>query len=217
MNARVAATFALATTCFSAATSAVTGIARADGTRAAAAAPPAPETVECSTEAAFWMSYAQAMTDAGTLLVAALVPHVGVRMQDDPWSLRPAFAFPWSLAFGPAMASSARVCGTDDHRPHRAVLEPGVVVASPVLFYVRPGYRLLWHAAEWRTGFGAGLGSTVQIVGVPTARASVSPELLLQVGRCCRPGYVLVSLRYDHYWQGTGRNELMASAGITLW
>ena len=217
MRAGAALTLVLATTCLGAATVTTTPIARANSAPATDPAPPAFQNAECTTEPALWMSYAEGMADARALLVAAVVPHVGVRLQDEPWSLGPAFGWPWSLAFGPATASSRRICGTDDHLPHRLVLEPGIVVASRVLFYFRPGYRFVWHAAGGRTGFGAGLGSTVEIVGVPEVRASVSPELLLHLGRCCRPGYLLVSLRYDRYWQGTGRNELTASVGITFW
>ena len=58
---------------------------------------------------------------------------------------------------------------------------------------IRGGYRYIWHRAGARVGFGAGIGSTGELRGPDTPRASLSPELLVHYGRCCLSGYLLLS------------------------
>jgi hypothetical protein len=151
-------------------------------------------------------------------MLAIIAPHPGLRWQRGE-TARATLSWPWSLPFGPATASTSThwTCSenvTHEHRPHRIVLEPGLTLAAPLGLFVRPGYRFLWQRASGRLGLGLGLGSTIELRGPATPRASISPELLFRYGRCCHPGYVLLALRYDRFGDGSAYS---ASLGIRYW
>lgn len=92
-------------------------------------------------------------------------------------------------------ASVRHRCHTEELKSHRIVLEPGLVLGNPPVIFVRPAYRFLWHPATSGIGIGAGVGSTWELTGGLGVRGSASPEVVLQLGRCCGPGYALLSLR----------------------
>ena len=124
-------------------------------------------------------------------------------------------SWPWSLPLGrPEESSPYGHCAEAYHNRHRLVLEPGIVLNASEAIFVRAGYRYIWHRAGARVGFGAGIGSTGELRGPDTPRASVSPELLVHYGRCCVSGYLLLSLRYD-YFPGAGPGAAAASIGFT--
>jgi hypothetical protein len=131
---------------------------------------------------------------------------------------RPGLTISWpgSIPLGPTTACRRSSGGDlDQLRTLRVVVEPGIVVDSAVSVFLRPGLRALWHRTTWRIGVGAGLGSTLSWGGGGRA-ASISPELILHVGRCCGPGYVLFSLRADRY-TGHAPDTAVASLSLTYW
>jgi hypothetical protein len=157
------------------------------------------------------------MAEALVAWVAVLVPHPGMRWQPDGPAPRATLSWPWSLPFGPVGAISQRHCSEDLHYPNRIVLEPGLTLTSSVGLFVRAGYRFLWQRAESRVGLGAGLGGIALLRGPGTPTAGFSPELLVRYGRCCRPAYLLLSVRYDIFPAGAGPNAVAASLGLTFW
>jgi hypothetical protein len=150
--------------------------------------------------------------------VAILVPHPGLQVRGGD-GVRFGLSWPWSWPFGPASEREVTpvMCASDhveEYKPNRLVLEPGFVLASPTVFFVRPGYRFLWHRLGWPLGIGAGLGSTLE-VQAGEVRASVSPEALVQLGECCRPSYLMFSIRYDRFFAGEQRDVFTAHVGLT--
>ena len=140
-----------------------------------------------------------------------------LRIQPDGPGPHMTLSWPGRFRSGRPRTSSPRGhCGEAYHNRHRLVLEPGIVLNASEAIFVRAGYRYLWHRAGARVGFGAGIGSTGELRGPDTPRASVSPELLVRFGRCCLSGYLLLSLRYD-YFPGAGPGTAAASIGITYW
>ena len=153
------------------------------------------------------------------LLIASIVPHFGAQLRvQTPAAV---VSWPWSIPFGPAFTAS-RKQGTftvNDFRSNRLMLEPGLVSSTRGTgFYVRPGYRFLYHPSEWVVGIGAGIGSTIELAGnrEPRGRPSVSPEALIQFGHCCESGYFTLTFRYDHYFAGDATNILGGSLGYTF-
>lgn len=157
---------------------------------------------------AFWMG-----------VLSAAVPHPGVRVERGGDA---AGVLSWQLTYGlpvpPVRAAVLRLgCGNeirDEFRSHRVVLEPGIVWSRHPELYVRPGYRFLWHVGASAFGVGAGIGSTVALTGDDSTRASVAPELLLEYGRCCAPGYGLLTVRWDRYLSGATRDTLLVAFGL---
>ncbi|MDR0967088.1 MAG: hypothetical protein LBM75_11445 [Myxococcales bacterium] len=153
--------------------------------------------------------------------IATLVPSMGVRAGQRSSRARFALSWPWSLPIGPIMASSredgpcqARVF---DLRPLRLLLEPGLAFTAPVTFSIRPGAQAIFQRASWNFGIGAGLGSTLETTGPYGVRASVSPELLLNWGRCCGPGFLRLSLRYDLFFTGKEHHALTTHVGFSFY
>jgi hypothetical protein len=157
---------------------------------------------------AFWMG-----------VLAAAVPHPGVRLERGG---RAAGVLAWQLTYGlPVTPVRAEVlplgCGNeirDEFRSHRVVLEPGIVWSRHAELYVRPGYRFLWHVGRSPFAVGTGIGSTVSLTGDDSTRASVAPELLLEYGRCCAPGYGLLTVRWDRYLSGGTRDAFLVAFGL---
>jgi hypothetical protein len=149
--------------------------------------------------------------------IAAVVPNPGLRWQAYGAAPRATLSWPWSIPFGPVGATSWGTCDESVHRPSRVVLEPGLTLTSSPGFFLRAGYRFLWQRDGRRVGFGGGLGSTAELRGPDTPRASVSPEVLVRYGRCCWPGYLLLSIRYDYFPDTTAPSVFASSVGVTFW
>jgi hypothetical protein len=151
--------------------------------------------------------------------VFALVPHPGFHYQEGTDSSF-AISWPWSLPFGPASERQVtkRFCvndQVDEHKPHRLLAEPGIVFTGKTTVFVRPGYRFVWHPKDWRFGVGAGIGSTMELRGEHGFRASLSPELLVQFGKCCKPFYSMLALRYDRFFTDNAKDAVLVNIGIT--
>lgn len=160
-----------------------------------------------------WVELGRAFGHTAAILVATAVPHMGVGFR----SSQPEFVISWplSVSLGPAMSCS-RKDGTfdiDKSRPNRLVLEPAIWAADAgTTFSLRPGYRFLWHPTGFLlgfAGFGAGIGTTLELArprvvppGNKEPRASLSPEIVIQLGTCCSPGYVTLTTRFDFFFDG---------------
>jgi hypothetical protein len=148
---------------------------------------------------------------------AAFVPTLGLQLRRGSRAPSATLSWPGSIPVGPTTACRFSSSGNlQELRSLRVVLEPGVVVRSPVSLFLRPGLRAIWHRSAWRIGVGAGLGATLLWADRSRFAPSISPELLLHVGRCCGPGYLLVSLRADHY-AGREPDSAAASLSFTFW
>lgn len=164
-----------------------------------------------------WPPVFRAIRTSGSLLLATLVPHVGAQLRGrEPAAT---VSWPWSLPFGWPMACT-RTQGSfhvGEHRPHRLVLEPGFATGNlGTGFFTRVGYRFLYHQSDWVVGIGGGVGGTFEIEGnsEPT-RAGVSPELLVHFGGCCEPGYFLLAVRYDRFFDGVERDIVSGNLGFS--
>src|SRR5262249_10798201 len=120
------------------------------------------------------------------LVLASVLPHVGAQLRGE--TAAAAVSWPWSVPFGPAFTSS-RTRGSftvRDHLAHRALLEPGVF-SSPkgVGFYLRPGYRFIYHPSDWVLGLGGGAGTSAEITKAEPFRIGFGPEVILHFGHCC--------------------------------
>src|SRR5262245_20230912 len=80
--------------------------------------------------------------DVGPLL--ALPPQVGLSWRETTGQLAPTVALPWSAQFAEG----------DRLRPHRLILEPGAAFGARTAFYLRVGYRYVWHRPGARLGLG---------------------------------------------------------------
>jgi hypothetical protein len=155
---------------------------------------------------------------SGALLAATLIPHVGAQLRaETPAAV---VSWPWSFPLGPASTCSRKrgVFVLNKHKPHRLLLEPGIVSSNRgVGFFTRPGYRYIHHPSDWVVGVGGGLGTTIELSGnrEPT-RASLGPEGVLHFGRCCGPSYFTLALRYDHFFAGEVRDLVSTSLGYTF-
>lgn len=152
------------------------------------------------------------------LLLATFIPHVGAQLRAE--NAAAVVSWPWSVPIGPP-STCTRKQGTFNvalHRPHRAVLEPGIVSSSRgVGVFTRPGYRYIHHPSDWVVGFGAGLGSTIEIAGQREPfRIGIGPELLAHFGHCCESSYFVFAVRYDRFFNGNERNLLTATLGYTF-
>jgi hypothetical protein len=151
--------------------------------------------------------------------LSAITPYVGGRVERG--SGAPALVLSWSatLPFGPVTACRvARFSHSlDQFRSLRVVLEPGIIIGRELSVFARPALRAIWHRSSWRVGIGAGLGSTLLWVEGRRGAASISPELLGHIGRCCHPGFFTVSLRGDVYFPRREPDSLSALVGLTFW
>jgi hypothetical protein len=151
------------------------------------------------------------------LWLATLLPHAGVAARAG----QPVFSlsWPWSFPLGPTMTCSRRAGSilVQNHKPLRLVLEPGMFYGDRLFtFWMRPGARFIYQGSDWVVGTGGGLGSTLDIVSRQEGfRGSLSPEALLRFGKCCDPGYFLLSARLDIYFTGTTTLQPTATFGFT--
>jgi hypothetical protein len=83
--------------------------------------------------------------------------------------------------------------------------------------YLRPGLRYVWHRSAWPFGIGAGIGSTLAWTESQQGAASISPELLVHLGHCCEPGYIIVAVRADTFFPRRAPAALIANVGIAFW
>jgi len=163
-----------------------------------------------------WVEFLRATGHSAALLAATVVPHVAAALRgSEP---EPGLSWPWSFPVG-APAECTRAKGTFDiaaYRPVRILFEPGFLSAPDrtIAVFVRPGLRYMYHPTAWYLGFGGGLGSMFELTGKEPTRLSVSPELLLQFGACCEPGYVTLTFRREIFFAG-GDGIWFASAGFT--
>jgi hypothetical protein len=145
--------------------------------------------------------------DAGPL--AMIPPMVGFRFGGE--TSRFTFALPWSVQFGPLLRGETG----DGLRPFRAVFEPGLALpysGGSTSYFLRLGLRYVANAAGI-LGIGLGWGYTQSLSIKPSS--SLSQEILLTLGRCCSPGSVILSVRYEYSFSAQG--ELWTSLGYALW
>jgi hypothetical protein len=165
-----------------------------------------------------WGRLLKGFGTSGEVLLASVIPHLGAQLRaSTPAAV---VSWPWSLPIGPA-SSCSRQRGSFDvelHRPHRVVLEPGIVSSNRGIgVFARPGYRFLHHPSDWVVGVGGGLGSTVEIAGNREPfRVGIGPEMLAQFGHCCGPGYFLLSVRYDRFFTGGVLDLVTGTLGYTF-
>jgi len=167
-----------------------------------------------------WGHFFKGFGSATELVLATIIPAVGAQLRAET----PAFviAWPWQFPLGPP-STCTRKQGTfvvATHRPHRAVLEPGIISSNKgVGVYVRPGYRYVYHPSDWVVGAGAGLGSTIEIAGQKESfRIGIGPELLAHFGHCCESSYFTLAVRYDRFFSSTSGvlNLLTGTLGYTF-
>lgn len=162
-----------------------------------------------------WVELGGAAKHSIALIAATLIPHVGpVLRGPTPETM---LSWPWSFPIGPPSACS-RERGTyaiSKYKPFRLMLEPGIDLGqAAVAVSVRPGIRYLYHPTAWPAGLGGGLGTMIELSGKEPLRASLSPEIVVQLGRCCEPGYFVVAIRHEFFF--AGKNDLWsASVGFT--
>ena len=170
---------------------------------------------EETTLGAPWDGFAREAGKSTALLTATLVPHLNAALRGA--TPEPGLSWPWSFPIGPASNCSRRN-GTYDvkkYKPLRIMVEPGFISGDKsIAVFLRPGLRFLYHPTAWFVGLGGGVGSMLEITGLEPFRASLSPEALIQFGRCCEPGYVTLSFRREIFF--AGRSQLwFANVGFT--
>jgi hypothetical protein len=162
-----------------------------------------------------WPGLLSPIGSRAELLLATILPHAGAQLRGDTPAA--VVSWPWSVPLGPAYTCSRREGSftVDEHRAHRAVLEPGFVSSTRgVGVFVRPGYRFLYHPSDWVVAVGGGLGTTIEIAGNREPfRPSISPEGLVRFGHCCEPSYFTLAFRYDHFFAGEVLDTLTATLG----
>ncbi|WP_437497877.1 hypothetical protein [Sorangium sp. So ce1099] len=106
---------------------------------------------------------------------------------------------------------------------HRVVLAPGLAIGeqlgataddrADVTFRMRAGYRGVYHPRGGTFGVLAGAGTTMEFW--PLVRPSISPELGLHLGSCCRDFAPMVTLilRGDVWFAGDDALRASALAG----
>ncbi|WP_437751684.1 hypothetical protein [Sorangium sp. So ce1389] len=110
---------------------------------------------------------------------------------------------------------------------HRVVLAPGLAIgeqlgATPddradVTFRMRAGYRGVYHPGGGTFGLLAGAGTTMEFW--PLVRPSISPELGVHLGSCCRDFAPMVTLilRGDVWFAGDDALRASALAGWSFY
>ena len=146
----------------------------------------------------------------------ALVPHPGVMVRGQA---HVTVSWPLSYAFGAPVAcrlsTDIFAAPVARFRPHRVLLEPGLTPGDDRgLFWVRLGYRLLWHPASSSVGFGLGLGTTLHPASLRERGPSLSPEAVVQLGSCCH-GFFTLAARYDRTFRGKQGDEVSLNLGFS--
>ena len=137
---------------------------------------------------------------AELLLADILIPDVGFQHGRRTGNAA-VLSWPLAVSFGPPTATEIRRyhCAedtVDELRPHRLAFEPGLSFTGPTTFWGRLGYAYVFHPEKARFGLGLGAGATLSRHAGETS-AAAGPELSLRFGRCCRPGYLALTARYD--------------------
>lgn len=118
---------------------------------------------------------------------------------------------PWSVQFGPSLRGDAG----EGLRPFRTVVEPGLALPAAggsTVYFVRMGLRTVAYTRGiW--GFGVGWGYTLSLS--KKLADALSQEILISVGRCCSPGTLMLSVRYEYPFGAPG--EIWTSLGFALW
>ena len=136
-------------------------------------------------------------------------PTFGLRFAGE--TARFTLALPWSVQFGPLLQGDEG----SGLRPYRALLEPGLVLpagGSYTSYYLRAGLRAIFSSSG-ALGFGLGVGYTQSMSN--NLNSAISQEMIVMVGRCCTPGSLLFSVRYEYALAGGG--EVWTSIGLPLW
>ncbi len=182
--------------------------------------------IECESEGRGMDGWGEAYSLAWTMIGSALLPQTGARWT---FGASPRFdaslSWPISIPFGPVSARvvhERRHCEltprADELQAHRFVVEPGITFPHRTTGFVRFGYRAIWHRASRFVGLGAGVGTTLELFNPEHApRPSVGGELLLHLGECCAPGYILVAARYDRFFAGAGLDVATLSLGLAFY
>ena len=156
-----------------------------------------------------------AQADAGPALGAesgpliSFPPTMGFRFGGE--TQRFTLTMPWSVQFGPLLRGGAG----EGLRPFRTVVEPGLALPASggsTVYFLRMGLRsFAYTKGIW--GFGLGWGYTHSL-SKKLAHA-LSEEVLISLGRCCSPGALILSVRYEDPFGGPG--EIWMSVGFPLW
>jgi hypothetical protein len=161
-----------------------------------------------------WTPLFNGVSYSGALVAATLIPNLSAVLRGP----NPAagVSWPWSIPVGPAFWCTRKKGSFDviKYRPIRLLLEPGFFAENPVAFWVRPGARFMWHPTSWFFGVGGGIGSLIEMTGNEPFRASISPEIVVALGRCCNPGYFSLALRHEFFFAGQTQIT-SASVGFT--
>jgi hypothetical protein len=165
-----------------------------------------------------WGPLTSGIGETYELLLASMIPHFGAQLRAESPAL--VVSFPWQLPIGPAYTCS-RKQGTftvRGYKFHRVMFEPGIIASQRGAgVFTRPGYRFLYHPSDWVVGAGGGLGSTIEIAGNrEPLRPSISPEAVMQFGRCCDSSYFTFAVRFDRFFGGDNLNILWGSLGYTF-
>jgi hypothetical protein len=165
-----------------------------------------------------WGRFFDGLGSASGVILASVIPHAGAQLRaETPAAI---VSWPWSVAIG-APTSCSRARGSFDvdvHRPHRIVLEPGIVSSNRgVGVFVRPAYRFVHHPTDWVVGVGGGVGSAIEIAGNREPfRMGIGPEVLAHFGRCCGPSYFTLAFRYDRFFTGGVLDVVTGTLGYTF-
>mgnify|MGYP001612860871 FL=1 len=187
------------------------------------AIPGAREDWRCKTVQGMGPALAKSFEARSRLLWGAatlLAPHPGFFYADDLAGLSLNWSWYYPLGAAAGQTTIERGCGAstvDEFKPHRLGLDTTLVIGKSTQFLLRPAYRFVWHPTDSWFGMGIGLGTSVQFAGAGDIRSSISPELVFHLGRCCRPFYLVVSVRYDRFFAGPRRNTVMTNIGVAYW
>lgn len=137
------------------------------------------------------------------------IPQSGVRWErGDSNTLNVSLSWPLSvpLAFGTRAADELPI--------HRVVIEPGFTFVERTTGFARGGYRAVWHPTGSFVGVGAGIGSTFEIFAPGPARPSLSPEIVVHLGKTGSPGFLMALARYDRFFAVDPRDTFTFALGI---
>jgi hypothetical protein len=153
----------------------------------------------------------------GMGITTTLVPHLGAWSSLDSTGLMVSWPLQWSFGTVTGEEVLRRRCGPNNNRTfhaHRVLVEPAITIPfdeATVFGSVRPGYRFVYHGTESMWGFGAGVGATTRFAPF---EVGAGPELILQYGECCSPGYADLAVRYERFFESEA-DALTVSIGFS--
>ncbi len=152
---------------------------------------------------------------SGALVASTLIPHFGVTILGG--TPQATLAWPWSFPLGPKLSATRdyRKFDVYVYRPFRLIFEPILVVGDEIRFALRPGIRFLHHPSTWPVGIGAGVGANLTLAAKGGSAIAVSPEAVVQIGRCCRPSYITLAIRPDIFVTGETSFVFSTHVGFT--